>query len=110
MYFAFSMYLQQSLNDSVSEKIVKDFVGFNWKWVNGQQRLYKWGPLTSNLLLVGMDGNIANVCILSMVMPFQYMRLIHALLCYTILSPVSYSHILILFGWQFILNTGTMIL
>lgn len=29
---------------------------FNWKWVTEQQKLNKWGPLTSNLLLVGMEG------------------------------------------------------
>ncbi|XP_067672862.1 hypoxia-inducible factor 1-alpha inhibitor-like [Haliotis asinina] len=51
-------YLQQALNDSVDQQIVMDFMGFNWKWITEQQRKHKWGPLTSNLLLIGMDGVI----------------------------------------------------
>ncbi|XP_064614715.1 hypoxia-inducible factor 1-alpha inhibitor-like [Liolophura sinensis] len=52
------LYLQQTLNDSVGQRIVFDFLNFNWNWINEQQRKYNWGPLTSNLLLVGMEGNI----------------------------------------------------
>ncbi|KAK6169076.1 hypothetical protein SNE40_020197 [Patella caerulea] len=51
-------YLQQALNDSVGKSIVVDFVKFNWSWITEQQKKYKWGALTSNLLLVGMDGVI----------------------------------------------------
>ncbi|KAL4239511.1 Hypoxia-inducible factor 1-alpha inhibitor [Mactra antiquata] len=55
------IYLQQALNDSVGPNIVTDFIKFNWKWVTDQQKTNKWGPLTSNLLLVGMEGNITPV-------------------------------------------------
>jgi hypothetical protein len=50
------MYLQQALNDTVGPQIVRDFVNFNWAWVNEQQKANKWGPLTSNLLLISEEG------------------------------------------------------
>jgi hypoxia-inducible factor 1-alpha inhibitor (HIF hydroxylase) len=50
------MYLQQALNDTVGPQIVRDFVNFNWKWVNAQQKDNKWGLLTSNLLLISEEG------------------------------------------------------
>lgn len=50
------VYLQQTLNDTVGKKIVVDFLGFNWNWINKQQAKRSWGQLTSNLLLIGMEG------------------------------------------------------
>lgn len=50
--------MQQTLNDTVGKKIVVDFLGFNWNWINKQQAKRNWGPLTSNLLLVGMEGEV----------------------------------------------------
>lgn len=55
-YFLCRMYLQQALNDTVGPQIVQDFINFNWGWASGQQAANHWGPLTSNLLLVGMAG------------------------------------------------------
>lgn len=55
-YFLYRMYLQQALNDTVGPQIVQDFINFNWGWASGQQAANHWGPLTSNLLLVGMAG------------------------------------------------------
>ncbi|KAB5581700.1 hypothetical protein PHYPO_G00178750 [Pangasianodon hypophthalmus] len=52
------VYLQQTLNDTVGRKIVVDFLGFNWNWINKQQTKRNWGQLTSNLLLIGMEGNV----------------------------------------------------
>ncbi|PIO28340.1 hypothetical protein AB205_0108310, partial [Aquarana catesbeiana] len=52
------LYLQQTLNDTVGRKIVVDFLGFNWNWINRQQAKHGWGQLTSNLLLIGMEGNV----------------------------------------------------
>nr|ASL69981.1 factor inhibiting HIF [Strongylocentrotus purpuratus] len=52
------VYLQQALNDSVGPSIVEDFVRFNWNWVTDYQKKNSWGPLTSNLLLVSMEGNV----------------------------------------------------
>ncbi|KAG8000143.1 Hypoxia-inducible factor 1-alpha inhibitor [Nibea albiflora] len=52
------VYLQQTLNDTVGKKIVVDFLGFNWNWINKQQAQRNWGQLTSNLLLIGMEGNV----------------------------------------------------
>ncbi|XP_038061273.1 hypoxia-inducible factor 1-alpha inhibitor-like [Patiria miniata] len=52
------LYLQQALNDTVGTAIVDDFVNFNWSWVTAQQRTHDWGPLTSNLLLISMEGNV----------------------------------------------------
>uniref|UniRef100_A0A8C9WTL0 Hypoxia-inducible factor 1-alpha inhibitor n=1 Tax=Scleropages formosus TaxID=113540 RepID=A0A8C9WTL0_SCLFO len=52
------VYLQQTLNDTVGRKIVMDFLGFNWNWINKQQAKRNWGQLTSNLLLIGMEGNV----------------------------------------------------
>lgn len=48
--------MQQTLNDTVGKKIVLDFLGFNWNWINKQQAQRNWGQLTSNLLLIGMEG------------------------------------------------------
>ncbi|KAK9400556.1 hypoxia-inducible factor 1-alpha inhibitor, partial [Crotalus adamanteus] len=53
-----TLYLQQTLNDTVGRKIVVDFLGFNWNWINRQQVKRGWGQLTSNLLLIGMEGNV----------------------------------------------------
>ena len=50
------MYLQQPLNDSVGRSIFMDFANFNWEWATKQQKENRWGQLTSNLLLVGMEG------------------------------------------------------
>lgn len=52
------VYLQQALNEGVGKKIVADFLGFNWSWVTEQQKKNKFGPLTSNLLLIGMEGKL----------------------------------------------------
>lgn len=52
------IYLQQQLNETVGKQIVIDFLGFNWLWISSQQKKQKWGPLTSNLLLIGLEGNI----------------------------------------------------
>ncbi|EDO30815.1 predicted protein [Nematostella vectensis] len=54
-------YLQQMLNDQVGRNIVADFLGFNWAWLNTMQKEMDWGPLTSNLLLIGLPGNITPV-------------------------------------------------
>lgn len=40
----------------MGKKIVLDFLGFNWNWINKQQAQRNWGQLTSNLLLIGMEG------------------------------------------------------
>ncbi|XP_076041763.1 hypoxia-inducible factor 1-alpha inhibitor-like [Oratosquilla oratoria] len=55
------LYLQQGLNNTVGHAIVVDFLQFNWQWLNIQQKKNNWGPLTSNLLLVGMEGNTTPV-------------------------------------------------
>ncbi|XP_014772373.1 hypoxia-inducible factor 1-alpha inhibitor [Octopus bimaculoides] len=55
------LYLQQPLTEGVGDKIVQDFVSFNWRWISMQQKENNWGPLSSNLLLVGMAGNITPV-------------------------------------------------
>ncbi|XP_018672432.3 hypoxia-inducible factor 1-alpha inhibitor [Ciona intestinalis] len=55
------VYLQQTLNDSVGTNIVTDFLQFNWDWVNKCQAAYGWGSLSSNLLLIGLEGNITPV-------------------------------------------------
>ena len=55
-HFYFRIYLQQQLNETVGKQIVVDFLGFNWLWISNQQKKQKWGPLTSNLLLIGLEG------------------------------------------------------
>ncbi|XP_017786265.1 PREDICTED: hypoxia-inducible factor 1-alpha inhibitor-like [Nicrophorus vespilloides] len=52
------MYLQQGLNNTVGPEIVKDFLKFDWDFCSGKQNKHHWGPLTSNLLLIGMEGNV----------------------------------------------------
>ena len=56
MFFFCRIYLQQTLNDGVGPLIVRDFMKFNWEWVTKLQQKYHWGPLTSNLMLIGMPG------------------------------------------------------
>lgn len=53
-----ALYLQQPLNDTVGPCIVRDFIGFDWDWLNFHQAKNGWGPLTSNLMLIGMAGNL----------------------------------------------------
>ncbi|XP_067927867.1 hypoxia-inducible factor 1-alpha inhibitor-like [Watersipora subatra] len=55
------IYLQQALTDGVGKRIVIDFLGFNWNWINDQQKRNNWGQLTSNLLFIGQEGNITPV-------------------------------------------------
>ena len=55
--YSFRLYLQQALNDGVGKQIVVDFLQFNWAWVTNYQKSNKWGPLTSNLLLISQEGN-----------------------------------------------------
>jgi len=55
------LYLQQMLDDSVGKNIVKDFLNFKWSWITEMQRKMNWGTLTSNLLLIGLPGNITPV-------------------------------------------------
>ncbi|RZF37054.1 hypothetical protein LSTR_LSTR012397 [Laodelphax striatellus] len=52
------MYLQQVLNDTVGPQIVHDFVAFKWYWADLIQEANSWGPLTANLLLIAMEGNV----------------------------------------------------
>ncbi|PSN40687.1 Hypoxia-inducible factor 1-alpha inhibitor [Blattella germanica] len=52
------MYLQQALNNTVGPSIVQDFLNFRWDWINSKQKMHSWGPLTSNLLLIAMEGNV----------------------------------------------------
>ncbi|XP_071455376.1 hypoxia-inducible factor 1-alpha inhibitor-like [Hetaerina americana] len=52
------MYLQQALNNTVGPAIVEDFLKFNWDWINAEQKSHSWGHLTSNLLLIAMEGNV----------------------------------------------------
>lgn len=42
-----------------------DFLGFNWNWINKQQGKRGWGQLTSNLLLIGMEGKSASESMVS---------------------------------------------
>lgn len=42
-----------------------DFLGFNWNWINKQQGKHGWGQLTSNLLLIGMEGKSASESMVS---------------------------------------------
>ncbi|KAG8276575.1 Hypoxia-inducible factor 1-alpha inhibitor [Homalodisca vitripennis] len=51
-------YLQQMLNNTMGQGIVEDFLQFRWDWINDKQKKHSWGPLTFNLLLVGMEGNV----------------------------------------------------
>ncbi|KAF5300707.1 hypothetical protein FQA39_LY11069 [Lamprigera yunnana] len=52
------LYLQQGLNNTVGHAIVHDFINFDWNFCMGKQSKHNWGSLTSNLLLIGMDGNV----------------------------------------------------
>lgn len=49
-------YLQQPLNNTVGPAIVKDFLEFRWDLLSKLQKLCEWGHLTSNLLLIAMEG------------------------------------------------------
>ncbi|KAK5640654.1 hypothetical protein RI129_011465 [Pyrocoelia pectoralis] len=52
------LYLQQGLNNTVGTAIVHDFLNFDWNFCTSKQSKHNWGPLTSNLLLIGMEGNV----------------------------------------------------
>ncbi|XP_060535117.1 hypoxia-inducible factor 1-alpha inhibitor-like [Cylas formicarius] len=51
------LYLQQAVNSSVGN-VVKDFMKFDWEYLAGKQAKHNWGPLSSNLLLLSMEGNV----------------------------------------------------
>lgn len=44
------------LDNSVGVSVVQDFVKFNWDWFRDKTSKNNWGPLTSNLLLIAMEG------------------------------------------------------
>lgn len=48
--------MQQVLNNSIGQRIVSDFVMFNWDWIISKQKMCNWGSLTSNLLLIAQEG------------------------------------------------------
>lgn len=50
------IYLQQALDNSIGLSIIQDFARFNWTWIKEKQKKNNWGPLTSNLLLISMEG------------------------------------------------------
>ena len=50
------VYMQQSLTDGVGAQMQADFAKFNWPLANALAKRNEWGPLTSNLLLVGEQG------------------------------------------------------
>jgi len=50
------VYMQQSLTDGVGAQMQADFAKFNWPLANALAKRNDWGPLTSNLLLVGEQG------------------------------------------------------
>lgn len=52
------LYLQQGLNNTVGPEIVKDFLTFDWEFCNSKQSRHNWGPITYNLLLIAMEGNV----------------------------------------------------
>ncbi|KAF2361559.1 JmjC domain [Trinorchestia longiramus] len=55
------LYLQQSLSSNIGPKVAADFVSFNWLWLRKLMKIVHWGPLTSNLLLIAMQGNVTPV-------------------------------------------------
>lgn len=58
LIFEYRLYLQQGLNNTVGPVIVHDFLKFDWDFCTGKQNKHGWGPLTSNLLLIGLEGNV----------------------------------------------------
>lgn len=50
------VYMQQSLTDGVGAGLQEDFARFNWPLVTAIAAKHEWGPLTSNLLLLGQRG------------------------------------------------------
>ena len=49
-------YLQQGLFMGIGDQVTRDFQGFKWDWLNALTKLLRFGPQTSNLLLIGEDG------------------------------------------------------
>ncbi|KAG1659181.1 Hypoxia-inducible factor 1-alpha inhibitor [Nymphon striatum] len=55
------IYFQTPLSSTIGPSIVRDFLSFNWSWVNNQQQEQHWGPLSSNLLLIGPQKTVTPV-------------------------------------------------
>ena len=55
------IYYQNGLTDKVGPAIVRDFIKFRWDWVETLSAAGNWGPLTSNLLLIGEKNNVTPV-------------------------------------------------
>ncbi|XP_030766191.1 hypoxia-inducible factor 1-alpha inhibitor-like [Sitophilus oryzae] len=52
------LYLQQPLNNTIGDLLVRDFINFDWEYINNKQSKHNWGPLTSNLILISQEGNV----------------------------------------------------
>ena len=52
------MYLQQTLVTGIGERLTEDFRNFDWSTLTLLERAGGWGPLTSNLLLLGHRGSV----------------------------------------------------
>lgn len=81
----YRIYLQQALTDGVGKRIVIDFLGFNWNWINDQQKRNNWGQLTSNLLFIGQEGieKVVDIFVLTWFSLF---------LCYFVLRTLLFYH------------------
>ena len=67
----FRIYLQQTINHpEVGDQIVVDYFNFKWDLLQKYQNKLGWGPLTSNLLLVGLEGE--NSCLSFPISMFEF--------------------------------------
>lgn len=55
------IYLQQTIGGDLSKQITDDSSQFRWDLIHNYQNKLGWGSLTSNLLLIGLEGNITPV-------------------------------------------------
>lgn len=71
------IYLQQPLDSTVGARVFEDFARFNWTWIKEKQKKNNWGPLTSNLLMISMEGESPIFVQLSILLLRGLMRTVH---------------------------------
>nr|XP_023026395.1 hypoxia-inducible factor 1-alpha inhibitor-like [Leptinotarsa decemlineata] len=52
------LYLQHTLNATMGNAIVADYVKFDWRFAGEIRQKNNWGELTSNVLFISMEGNV----------------------------------------------------
>ena len=57
----FRIYLQHRITTSAGEQIKRDYLKFNWHFVNNMKNNMKWGNCSGNSLFIAMEGDLVSL-------------------------------------------------